>query len=62
MQDALRDVASTLYAWLADGAALYLCGSLDGMGRDVDTCLRQLLGDKQLEQLSQSGRYRRDVY
>lgn len=62
VQDALRDAASTLQAWLADGAAIYLCGSLDGIGRDVDTCLRRLLGDEQLEQLSQSGRYRRDLY
>ncbi|WP_339523023.1 sulfite reductase subunit alpha [Pseudomonas sp. EA_35y_Pfl2_R111] len=61
-QDALRDAAPTLHTWLADGAAIYLCGSLEGMGRDVDTCLRQLLGDEQLEQLSQSGRYRRDLY
>jgi sulfite reductase (NADPH) flavoprotein alpha-component len=51
-----------LHTWLADGAALYVCGSLDGMGRDVDVCLRQLLGDEQVEQLSQSGRYRRDLY
>lgn len=62
VQDALRDAASALHTWLADGAALYLCGSLDGMGRDVDACLRQLLGDAQLEHLSQSGRYRRDLY
>lgn len=62
VQDALRESASTLRAWLADGAAIYLCGSLDGMGRDVDACLRQLLGDEQLEQLSQNGRYRRDLY
>jgi sulfite reductase (NADPH) flavoprotein alpha-component len=62
VQDALHDAASTLHTWLADGAAIYVCGSLDGMGRDVDVCLRQLLGDEQVEQLSQSGRYRRDLY
>jgi sulfite reductase (NADPH) flavoprotein alpha-component len=62
VQDALRDAATTLHAWLAEGAAIYVCGSLDGMGRDVDTCLRQLLSDQQVEQLNQSGRYRRDVY
>ena len=62
VQDALRDAVSTLHAWLADGAAIYLCGSLEGMGRDVDTCLRQLLGEAQLMQLSQAGRYRRDLY
>ncbi len=62
VQDALRGAAITLHAWLADGAAIYLCGSLEGMGRDVDSCLRQLLGDEQLARLSQSGRYRRDLY
>ena len=62
VQDALRAAATSLHTWLADGAAIYLCGSLDGMGRDVDACLRQLLGDQQLARLSQSGRYRRDLY
>lgn len=62
VQDALLDAASTLHAWLADGAAIYLCGSLDGMGRDVDACLRQLLGDDQVSAMSHAGRYRRDLY
>lgn len=62
VQDALRAAATSLQTWLADGAAIYLCGSLDGMGHDVDACLRQLLGDEQLARLSQSGRYRRDLY
>ncbi len=62
VQDALRDAAPALRDWLADGAAIYLCGSLEGMGRDVDSCLRQLLGNEQLTLLGESGRYRRDLY
>lgn len=62
VQDALRAAAPELHDWLADGAAIYLCGSLEGMGRDVDRCLRELLGSEQLTLLSESGRYRRDLY
>ncbi|MEH6565963.1 MAG: sulfite reductase subunit alpha [Halopseudomonas sp.] len=62
VQDALRDAADVLHSWLAEGAVIYLCGSLEGMGRDVDSCLRQLLGEQTLAELSQSGRYRRDLY
>lgn len=62
VQDALRAAAPALHSWLADGAAIYLCGSLEGMGRDVDSCLRELLGTEQLTLLSDNGRYRRDLY
>lgn len=51
-----------LKAWLAQGAAMYLCGSLEGMGRAVDALLRRELGDAQLTELQQQGRYRRDLY
>lgn len=62
VQDKLLQAADTLRAWLADGAALYVCGSLDGMAGGVDAALRHILGDQALDQLAQDGRYRRDVY
>jgi sulfite reductase (NADPH) flavoprotein alpha-component len=54
-RDRLRD-------WLERGAAIYVCGSAAGMGAGVDQVLRQVLGDAAVEQLTQTGRYRRDVY
>ena len=62
VQDALRDHAATLRAWLDEGAALYVCGSLQGMAPGVDGVLRDLLGEAGVAALLQAGRYRRDVY
>ncbi|MNW05410.1 Sulfite reductase [NADPH] flavoprotein alpha-component [compost metagenome] len=62
MQDRLREAADELRAWLADGAVIYVCGSLQGMAEGVDRALRDILGDEALQQLNDEGRYRRDVY
>jgi sulfite reductase (NADPH) flavoprotein alpha-component len=62
VQDALRANAVRLRQWLDEGAALYVCGSLQGMAPGVDAVLLALLGDDGVAQLQHSGRYRRDVY
>lgn len=62
VQHRLLQVADTLQAWLRDGAAIYVCGSLQGMASGVDAALRQIAGDDLWAELSASGRYRRDVY
>ncbi len=62
VQDRLRAAADELRAWLAEGAAIYVCGSLEGMGQGVDGVLRELLGAAALAELQEAGRYRRDLY
>ncbi|VEF16952.1 sulfite reductase (NADPH) flavoprotein alpha-component [Stutzerimonas stutzeri] len=62
VQHALRDAADELRCWVAQGAAIYVCGSLEGMGQEVQQILLGLLGQARLEQLSDQGRYRRDLY
>ncbi|MFC6840264.1 PepSY domain-containing protein [Xanthomonas theicola] len=62
VQDRLRDAADEVRAWLARGATLHVCGSLDSMARGVDAALREILGEEALDALSAEGRYRRDVY
>ncbi len=62
VQDALADAADDLRAWVADGAALYVCGSLRGMAPAVDAVLESVLGSETREALLTEGRYRRDVY
>ena len=62
VQDRLVEAAATLREWVRDGAAIYVCGSLQGMAQGVDEALRAVLGEAQMEQLVRSGRYRRDVY
>lgn len=62
VQHALRDAAATLHEWVDAGAAIHVCGSLQGMAPGVDAVLREVLGDALVEQLLLEGRYRRDVY
>ena len=62
VQHQLLQSADTLLQWLHDGAAIYVCGSLQGMASGVDAALRQIAGEAQLIELAASGRYRRDVY
>jgi sulfite reductase (NADPH) flavoprotein alpha-component len=62
VQDLLREQRERLHAWLAEGAAIYVCGSLHGMAGGVDAALRELLGDETVQDLVEEGRYRRDVY
>ncbi|MFT3807125.1 assimilatory sulfite reductase (NADPH) flavoprotein subunit [Arenimonas sp.] len=71
VQQRLRERASELFAWLRDGAHLYVCGSVV-MGRDVHASLLELIATQGalspdaaadfLKQLQQQGRYARDVY
>ncbi len=62
VQDALRDAVPELRRWVADGAVILVCGSLQGMAPAVHAVLREALGEEQLEELTAAGRYRRDVY
>ncbi len=62
VQDRLRESADEIRRWLADGAAIYICGSLQGMAAGVDQALTELLGEPALQALIEQGRYRRDVY
>ncbi|MDP3815670.1 sulfite reductase flavoprotein subunit alpha [Pseudomonas sp.] len=62
VQDCLGEAAEQLREWLAEGAAIYVCGSLEGMAGGVDQVLREVLGSVALEALLEEGRYRRDVY
>ena len=62
VQDRLREAAEDVRQWLADGAAIYICGSLQGMAAGVDQALIDIVGAEAVEQLIEEGRYRRDVY
>ena len=62
VQDALRAQGERLRQWLDEGAALYVCGSLEGMAPGVDAVLREALGAARVDALLAAGRYRRDVY
>jgi sulfite reductase (NADPH) flavoprotein alpha-component len=69
VQQRLRENGRELFAWLDNGAHLYVCGDATRMARDVHAALADIVamhggrdGDEYLSQLQQQGRYARDVY
>jgi sulfite reductase (NADPH) flavoprotein alpha-component len=72
VQHRLLESARELYAWLEEGAHLYVCGDATAMAPDVERALREVIGlaggrdedgvDEYLAQLRRTGRYQRDVY
>jgi sulfite reductase (NADPH) flavoprotein alpha-component len=72
VQHRLLEHAAELWAWLEDGAHLYVCGDAERMARDVDRGLAYILAKEgrmepaaakaYLARLTAEGRYQRDVY
>ena len=62
VQDRLREQLPRVRDWVAAGAAIYVCGSLEGMAPAVEAVLQEAIGVEALEDLAAQGRYRRDVY
>lgn len=62
VQDRLARCADRVRDRIAAGAAVYVCGSLQGMAGAVDATLAEILGRDALDRLRDEGRYRRDVY
>jgi sulfite reductase (NADPH) flavoprotein alpha-component len=62
VQHVLAAREKQLRAWVDQGAAIYVCGSLQGMAGGVHDALQAALGQEQLDRLDAAGRYRRDVY
>ncbi|MGE0803031.1 MAG: sulfite reductase subunit alpha [Lautropia sp.] len=62
VQHRLAETIADVVAWVDDGAAIYVCGSLEGMAGGVDRVLADGLGRERLDGLIAAGRYRRDVY
>ena len=62
VQDLLRANARHVADWVERGAAIYVCGSLQGMAGGVHEALVEILGEETLDALTADARYRRDVY
>ena len=62
VQDLVAAAADDLRDWVARGAAIYVCGSLEGMSQGVHAALEKALGAEVVLAMPEDGRYRRDVY
>ncbi|MFV3126134.1 sulfite reductase subunit alpha [Niveispirillum sp. KHB5.9] len=62
VQHLLAAAGDEVAEWVEEGAAIYVCGSLEGMAAGVHAVLTELLGTEGLEALAADRRYCRDVY
>jgi len=62
VQDLIVQHTDELVAWVDRGAVILVCGSLEGMSAGVHAALETALGADRLLALTETGRYRRDVY
>lgn len=72
VQQRLRERAAEVYAWLQDGAHVYVCGDATAMAADVHAALRDIVtsegkleaaaAEDYLRELLRNRRYQRDIY
>ena len=72
VQDRMRQLGRELWAWLADGAHIYVCGDAKRMAKDVERAWVEIVaahGARTTDEavtfvanLKKSGRYQQDVY
>lgn len=72
VQQRMWENAGEIYAWLEDGAHVYVCGDAERMAKDVDAALRGIVGrcggmddaaaHAYVNDLMKNHRYLRDVY
>ena len=72
VQDRMREVGRDLWAWIADGAHLYVCGDAKRMAKDVERTLVDIVAQHGVRstdeaiafvaELKKAGRYQQDVY
>lgn len=72
VQDRLLERSADVYAWIEEGAHLYVCGDAEHMAVDVDAALHTIVAREGglkperaaevVSELKAAGRYQRDVY
>ena len=72
VQDRMRQAGRELWAWLAEGAHVYVCGDAQRMAKDVERALVDVVaeyGARSVDDaiafvagLKKAGRYQQDVY
>lgn len=72
VQDRMLEQASLFWAWLQDGASVYVCGDASRMAKDVHATLHRIVetqggmtvqaAEEYVHTLKEENRYHRDVY
>jgi sulfite reductase (NADPH) flavoprotein alpha-component len=61
VQHLVADAGEEVARWINGGASILVCGGMD-MAAGVQDALIAILGEEKLEQMTQAGSYRRDIY
>jgi sulfite reductase (NADPH) flavoprotein alpha-component len=61
VQHLVAEASVDIAAWVGRGASILVCGGLE-MAAGVQDALIAILGEEKLDQMTQSGLYRRDIY
>jgi sulfite reductase (NADPH) flavoprotein alpha-component len=61
VQHLVAEASTDIAAWVGRGASILVCGGLE-MAAGVQDALIAILGEEKLDQMTQSGLYRRDIY
>ena len=61
VQHLVAEQAADIAAWVGRGASILVCGGLE-MAAGVQEALIAILGEEKLDQMTQNGLYRRDIY
>ena len=61
VQQLVREAGGDIAAWVGRGASILVCGGLK-MAAGVQEALVAILGEEKLDQMTQNGLYRRDIY
>lgn len=72
VQDKMREAGEELFAWLENGACVFVCGDASRMAQDVDAALHDIIAkqgglsldeaEAYVNDLKSNHRYQRDVY
>ncbi|AHG79558.1 reductase [Mannheimia varigena USDA-ARS-USMARC-1388] len=72
VQDKIRENAEAIWAWLQEGAYVYVCGDATSMAKDVEQALLDVIeqqgkfsrddAEEYLSELAEAKRYQRDIY
>ena len=72
VQSRMLEQGAELWQWLNEGGHFYVCGDAKRMAKDVDAALHQIIAEHSgmseddanayVKQMSENGRYQRDVY
>jgi sulfite reductase (NADPH) flavoprotein alpha-component len=72
VQDRMLEQAQTFWAWLQEGASVYVCGDASRMAKDVHTAIQTIVSqqggmstdasEEYVHSLKEQHRYHRDVY